>query len=105
MNGATISLRAFFVGQGDNHYRWESQLLLPHHAVFMKHLASGLQVNISFTDKAKPCTLKKKTVLTTTYGAQLPHCHYPISPTLLFMVLINGDPFHGMLNRFLGVVY
>lgn len=45
------SLLIFSVGLGDSHYRWGNQLLLPHHAIFMKHLANGLEVNISFTDK------------------------------------------------------
>lgn len=46
----------FSVGQGDSHYRWGNQLLLPHHAIFMKHLANGLEVNISFTDKTETDT-------------------------------------------------
>lgn len=63
----------FSVGQGDSHYRWGNQLLLPHHAIFMKHLANGLEVNISFTDKTETYTqnrTSKRIALSTSYCEQ-----------------------------------
>lgn len=63
----------FSVGQGDSHYRWGNQLLLAHHVIFMKHLANGLEVNISFTDKTETYTQNRTSkwiALSTSYSEQ-----------------------------------
>lgn len=92
-----------FFGPGDKHYGWGSQLLLLHHATFMKHLTNGLQVNISFTDKTEPYTLNKtwkRSASTTTCCERITRAvsssPYPIPQVL--MGLINEAPFQNMLN-------
>lgn len=113
MSFATIFRIAihFSVGQGDNHYRWGSQLLLLHYAIFMKHLANSLEVNISFTDKTETYTkhrTSKRIALSTS------HCDYhilgcfsvsPLQPTLALMGLINEDPFQHVFSGGLCILY
>lgn len=88
------------VGRGDSHYRWGNQLLLPHHAIFMKHLADGLEVNISFPDKTETYTqnrTSKRIALSTSAQPGLFQCHQqtpppPIPHPYMLMGLINVGP-------------
>lgn len=61
MNSTTIFWRAISFSQArvTTIIDGANQLLLLHHAIFMKHLANGLEVNISFIDKTEPYTLNK----------------------------------------------
>lgn len=98
MSLTTIFCRAvlFSVGQGDSHYRWGNQLLLPHHAIFMKHLANGLEVNISFIDKTETYTqnkTSKRIALSTSYYEQHTLACFNVTIPHMLMGLINEDPF------------
>lgn len=76
----------FSVGQGDSHYRWGNQLLPPHHPIFMKHLANGLEVNISSSDKTETYTQRRTSK---SIASHSPFCEYPH----MLMLLINDGLF------------
>lgn len=98
MSHTTIFCRAILVsvGQGDSHYGWGNQLLLPHYAIFMKHLANGLEVNISFTDKTETYTqnrTSKRIALSTSFCKKHALGCFNVTNPHMLMGLINEDSF------------